>query len=86
MAEILLEKKLAACVQLKEIESLYMWKGKMEREIEMQAVIKTKKTLYKRVEEAIIKNHSYDLPQVVGVNIDAGSKGYLQWLDEEVLS
>jgi len=86
IAEILLKKKLAACIQLKEIESLYTWDGKMEKSTEVQGIIKTKEKLYEEVEKVINLNHSYDLPQVVGVKIDRGSKGYLEWISEETIS
>lgn len=78
---ILLEKELVACVQLKEIESYYMWKGKIEEEKEIQGVIKTKKKLFDDVKALIEKEHSYDVPQILAVDVNKGSEEYLQWIN-----
>ncbi len=80
ISKILLDKKIAACIQLKEVESLYIWNNEFCEDIEIQAVIKTRKSLVGRVEDEIIKHHSYDVPQVVELKIDSGSKEYLDWI------
>lgn len=82
IAGILLEEKAAACVQLKEIESLYMWKEKIEEDKEIQGLIKTRRELFNQVEEIIKREHSYEVPQIVAVDIESGSEAYLQWIGE----
>lgn len=82
IAKILLEEGVAACVQLKEIESFYMWKGTIEEDREIQGLIKTKEEHFEKVEEIIVREHSYDVPQIVAVDIEKGSEAYLQWIGE----
>ena len=77
-----LEKKLAACVQIKEIESFYTWKGKVENSKEILLLIKTKSELYKEVEEAILKMHKYETPEIVQIPFANGLKEYLNCIDE----
>jgi len=82
IAKILLEERVAACVQLKEIESFYMWKGTIEEDSEIQGLIKTKREHFEKVEEIIVREHSYEVPQIVAVDIEKGSEAYLQWIGE----
>lgn len=84
LAKILLTQKLAACVQFTKIESNYFWKGKIVNDKEILVTIKTKASFYKEIEEIIIKNHNYEIPQIIGINIDKGSNSYLNWLDSNI--
>ena len=80
----LVEKRVAACVNLiKDIESIYRWKGKISDEKEVLILIKTRKKLYKSVEEEIKKLHSYEVPEIIALPIISGSKDYLYWMDSE---
>jgi periplasmic divalent cation tolerance protein len=80
---VLLENRVAACVQMKPILSVYRWKGKIERANEIQLLIKTSDALYHRVEDLIKKHHSYDVPQIVKLPISDGLTEYLEWISEE---
>jgi periplasmic divalent cation tolerance protein len=82
IAKSLLEAKLAACVQLSPIDSLYTWKGEMAEESEVLLLIKTREDLFSRVEESIKSNHKYETPEIIQVPIEAGSKEYLSWINE----
>jgi len=83
IAQHLVEKKLAACVQITgPITSIYRWKGKVEKAQEWLCVIKTREELFDRVETAIKKMHTYETPEIVAVPIIKGSKEYLTWLDD----
>ncbi len=80
----LVEKKAAACVNLvKDIESIYRWKGRISDEKEVLLVIKTRKKLYKTVEEEVKRLHSYQVPEIIALPVSAGSKDYLYWMDSE---
>ena len=48
-------------------------------------VIKTRKSLYKKVEKAIKENHPYEVPEIIAVSIAKGSKDYLKWLSNETI-
>lgn len=80
----LMEKRFAACINLvKDIESIYRWKGKISDEKEVLMLIKTRKKLYKSVEEEVKKLHSYEVPEIIALPIISGSKDYLYWMDSE---
>jgi periplasmic divalent cation tolerance protein len=83
-AKILIEKKLAACVQLLPINSIYSWQGKICEESEVMLLIKTRTALFNEVAEAIKANHSYEVPEIVQIPIIGGSDEYLRWIDNEV--
>ena len=86
IAKSLIDKRLAACVQIiGPIKSVYRWKGKIENAKEWVCVIKTRKTLYKKVESAIRKIHPYEVPEIIAMPIVAASKDYLKWLSDETL-
>ncbi len=84
IAKYLVEQKLAACVQITgPIESTYRWKGKVETAGEYLCLIKTRTTLFKKVEAAIKKMHPYETPEIIAVPIVKGSREYLNWLNDE---
>jgi len=81
IAKSLIDKRLAACVQIAgPIKSVYRWKGKIETAKEWVCVIKTRKNLYEKVEEAIKKIHPYEVPEIIAVPIAAANKDYLKWI------
>ena len=83
VSRILLERKLVACVTLLPgVTSLYEWEGKMQESSEVLAIYKTASDLYFKVEEAIVELHSYDTPEVVALDLDAGNPRYFAWLEK----
>ncbi len=84
LAQILLNQKLAACVELKKIDSYYLWQEKIENSKEILVTIKTKKTLFQQIKRVIKKNHPYEVPQIFSVKIDEISKEYLKWFNSNL--
>ena len=85
IARTLVEARLAACVQiLGPITSVYRWKGKIETEGEWLCLIKSSRGRYGALEEMILKLHPYETPEIVATGITAGSRGYLDWLGEQL--
>ena len=78
----LLDRKLAACVQVFTIESLYTWKGEMAHENEFMLFIKTRRDLYSEIENAIRAVHKYETPEIVQLPIIGGASSYLNWINE----
>ena len=60
LAEALLERRLVACVSLQPLQSLYRWKGELQRETEVQLLLKTSIHQLQRLQEAVMELHSYD--------------------------
>lgn len=85
IAKILIQDKLAACVQLKEIESLYNWDGKLCCERETLLSIKTKKELFSKVKSKILELHSYDTPEIIELDISNISENYLKFIKENTI-
>ena len=81
IAAELVQRSLAACVNvLGPVASTYRWQGKVERAEEFLLVVKTTAAAVERVRTAIQELHSYELPEVVVLPIEAGSEAYLEWI------
>jgi periplasmic divalent cation tolerance protein len=81
----LIDRRLAACVQIiGPVMSRYRWQGKVEEDREWQCLAKTEANRYAEIEAAIREIHSYEEPEIVAMPIVAGSKGYLDWVSENV--
>ena len=85
IAKILIQDKLDACVQLKDIESLYNWDGKLCCERETLLSIKTKKELFSKVKSKILELHSYDTPEIIELDISNISEDYLKFIKENTI-
>jgi periplasmic divalent cation tolerance protein len=85
IANVLVEKRLAGCIQIVgPILSTYWWKGNVETAEEWLCFIKSKKTLYDELERAIKEVHPYETPEIIALPIISGSKDYLGWLNNEL--
>ena len=76
----LVEGKLAACVQISSIESVYTWKGGLQNDTEFRVLAKTTDERYPEVETAIRELHSYELPAVYAIPIAHASEEYARWV------
>lgn len=75
---------LAACVNVvKDVRSIFRWQGKIEDGAEALMIVKTRRDLFGRLEEAVKKHHSYSVPEIIALPIVEGSEDYLAWLKEE---
>ncbi len=76
----LVEKKLAACVNISKIDSIYSWKGKIENDSEYLALFKTTKKNQTSLKNEIKKLHPYDVPEIAEIAVNSMNKPYLDWL------
>jgi uncharacterized protein involved in tolerance to divalent cations len=81
IADMLVNRRLAACVQiLPEMQSIYLWKGEVQREREVLLIAKSTTANFDVLERKVRAIHSYDTPEIVALPIVAGSEAYLKWL------
>jgi uncharacterized protein involved in tolerance to divalent cations len=84
IAWALVERKLAACVNIVALTSVFRWKEEIESSPEHLLIIKTTAAAFERLREAIKELNSYDLPECIQLSIEAGSEAYLKWIGESV--
>jgi len=83
ISQALIKAKLAACVNLiNPINSLFWWQGKVDSCKETLLIIKTKRSLFSRLEKLIKSLHSYEVPEIIALPIVKGSKKYLDWIND----
>jgi periplasmic divalent cation tolerance protein len=78
----LIEERLAACVNILPVRSLYRWEGSIEDEAEVVMFVKTRASLAEKVTERVKSLHSYEVPCIVVLPIKQGNPDYLQWIEE----
>jgi len=77
----LLEERLIACANILDpVHSLFWWKGKIEEEKEVLVLMKSQKTLFKKLSKRVAELHSYDVPEILALPIVEGSSSYLDWM------
>jgi periplasmic divalent cation tolerance protein len=86
IARAVVTKRLVACANIvaTPVESVYRWKGKVEKAREFLMVMKTTSKRLSALEREVKRLHSYDVPEFIALPIAAGSSKYLSWLQESV--
>ena len=84
LADLMLEKRLAACVNiLAPCRSVYRWKGAVQHDEEHPLLIKTTAERYPELESAVRAAHPYELPEIIAVPVERGLPAYLEWVAAE---
>jgi periplasmic divalent cation tolerance protein len=85
IAELLLEKRKAACVNIVPVvESRFWWQGKLDSDRESLMIVKSRASLLPEIIEMVKKAHSYEVPEIIALPVIGASEDYLKWLDSEV--
>ena len=85
IAQGLLQAKLIACANIVDgVESLFWWEGKIDQSNETLLILKTKKSLFKKLAAKVKILHSYQTPEIIALPIAAGNADYLQWIGTNV--
>ncbi len=85
IAQTLVEERLAACVNLVSgIASVYRWEGKVQQDQEVLLIAKTRCGAFSRLAQRVREIHSYEVPEVIAVPVEAGLASYLNWVAQEV--
>ena len=83
LARTLVERRLAACVNLLPgALSIYRWKDAIEEEAEVVLLVKTTADRYPELERTLGELHPYELPECMAVSIEHGATPYLQWIEQ----
>lgn len=87
LSKTLLEKKLIACANIvPQLVSIYEWKGEIVSDSEYLMIFKTKSLLFEELKTEIKSLHPYEVPEIISLKIDNGSKDYFDWIDTVVKS
>lgn len=82
LADMLLKKKLVACVNIiRDIDSFFWWQGKIDAADESLLIAKTRRRLLSKLIRQVKAAHSYDVCEVVALPILGGNPDYLRWVD-----
>ena len=86
IARHVVSRRLAACINLilNPVESMYTWKGKLEKAREHLLVMKTTSKRLAALEREVKRLHSYDVPEFISIPITEGSEEYFSWLNASV--
>lgn len=83
IAEALVEERVAACVNVvASLNTVYRWKGEVQRENEALLLVKTTVDRFEALKQAVLRHHPYELPEVIAVPVDRGHTPYLEWVIE----
>lgn len=81
LAECLVNERVAACINIiNGIDSIFRWKGKLEKSRESILIIKTRERLFPRIEQVVKRCSSYELPEVLALPVEVGKTDYLRWI------
>jgi periplasmic divalent cation tolerance protein len=83
IARTLVEEQLAACCNIiNPITSVYRWEGDVVEDSETLIIAKTRKSLMKSLISRVGEIHSYEVPEIISVQLSEGAASYLKWLGE----
>jgi len=82
IARKLVEARIAACVNVGNVKSIYWWQGKIEEDDEEILVIKTRLELVDKIVEYVKRIHPYQVPEIIILPIIGGYEEYLRWVRE----
>jgi len=82
IGKALVEEKLAACINIHPIKSIFWWEGEIAEENEAAMLVKTKAELVDEVITRVKELHSYEVPCIVSLPIEKGHPEFLKWIDQ----
>lgn len=85
IAEALVEKRLAACVNITPpVRSVYRWQGELQQDEEALLIIKSSPSAWAGLEQALLALHPYEVPEIVALPVARASNSYLEWVGENL--
>ncbi len=80
--DAVLDLRLASCAQTLDIHSQYIWKAERCRKDEVLVLFKTRWALYDALEQCIRRTHSYEVPEIIALDIEKALTAYTQWIGD----
>ncbi len=85
LARVLLDQRLAACVNVVPgVRSYYWWNGAIEEAGEFLLIVKSSRPLFERLSAALRQAHSYEIPEALALPVVDGAPEYLSWLGKNL--
>lgn len=84
ISKILVNEKLAACVNYFPVNSVYKWKNRIEKVEEFMLMCKTTRSKFKMLKKRMKEIHPYELPEIIAIPVLYGDKKFLDWVTESV--
>jgi periplasmic divalent cation tolerance protein len=81
LTDHLLQKKIIACANIFPISSSYWWNAAIQHDDEWVSIVKTSLRLWEIVEQEVEKHHSYDVPCIIRMEVEA-NEAYEKWIEE----
>jgi periplasmic divalent cation tolerance protein len=82
IGQALVGEKLAACVNIHPIRSIFRWQGKISQEDEMAILAKTRAELVDEVMSRVKELHSYEVPCIIVLPLEKGNPDFLEWISQ----
>ena len=80
----LVDQRLVACGTIVDrATSVYRWKGEVQEEAEVLVLLKSVVGRWHDLRETIRREHPYDEPEVVRLDVADGADTYLSWIRSE---
>lgn len=84
LGSLIIEKKIAACVDFWPISSCYNWEGSFQYVSQAMILITTFESKIDQVNQIISDNHSYSVPLIAGVDVRRINHTYKEWMMEVI--
>ena len=85
IARLLIEKKIAACVNIyPAVLSIYRYNKEVVEDNEYLIHVKTTTDKFSEIRKIIERLHNYETPEIISLEISEGSENYLKWIQDEI--
>jgi periplasmic divalent cation tolerance protein len=86
LGRVLVRERLAACVNIlvMPVDSIYQWKEKVVEAREFLLLAKTTRGRFAALRKRVMELHSYVVPEVIALKVEAGLTEYLRWIEDSV--
>ncbi len=84
LARLVVEERLAACVNISQVRSTFIWEGRVNEEAEDLLIMKTEALRFEDLSARLREVHPYHLPEIIAIPIITGDDLYLAWISESL--